>query len=255
MANMLGIFAAGCLGLIFGSFANVCVHRFPRGESIITPGSHCPSCGQAITWFDNIPLLSYLLLHGKCRHCQKEISFRYPLLELLMALSWMGLVWHYGLSRESGLALVVVSMLWVLTLIDLETGLLPDALTLPGIFIGCLFGLWLGYFVDSVIGAVVGYGFFWLVARLFLLATGREGMGYGDFKLLAMLGAFFGWQALPFIVFAASLIGVVVGGIYLMLSGKNTRAEIPFGPYLALAGIVWMLWGPEWIHAYLARLA
>jgi len=251
MTDVILLSAAGVLGLIFGSFANVCVHRFPRGISVVTPGSRCPSCEHAIAWFDNIPLLSYLLLHGRCRYCQKKISIRYPLLELLMGLSWLGLAWHYGLTMELALALALVSMLWILTLIDLEKGLLPDILTLPGIVIGCMFGLWFGHFIDSIIGAVAGYGFFWLVARLFLLATGREGMGYGDFKLLAMLGAFLGWQALPFVVFMASLTGALIGGICLILSHRHVRTEIPFGPWLALAGVLWMLWGPEWIHAYL----
>jgi len=251
MTDVILLSATGVLGLIFGSFANVCVHRFPRGISVVTPRSRCPSCEHAIAWFDNVPLLSYLLLHGRCRYCQKKISMRYPLLELLMGLSWLGLAWHYGLTMELALALVLVSMLWILTLIDLEKGLLPDMLTLPGVVIGCLFGLWFGHFIDSIIGAVAGYGFFWLVARLFLLASGREGMGYGDFKLLAMLGAFFGWQALPFIVFMASLTGALIGGICLVFSHRYIRSEIPFGPWLALAGVLWMLWGPEWIHAYL----
>lgn len=246
----LFIFTCALFGLIVGSFANVCVHRLPKGKSIILPGSHCPTCGKVIAWFDNIPLLSFLLLNGRCRHCQSKISLRYPVLELLMGVSWAALAWRYGLSIDLLMALTLVSMLWILTLIDLETGLLPNALTFPGIFMGCLFGLWFGHFLDSVIGAVAGYGFFWLVARTFLLVTGREGMGYGDFKLLAMLGAFFGWKALPFIVFTASLVGAVIGSIYLLFSARHARAEIPFGPYLALAGVLWLLWGPEWVHLY-----
>jgi len=253
MPDSVLVSMAGVLGLIFGSFANVCVHRLPSKDSVVMPGSRCPSCGHGIAWFDNIPLLSYLLLHGRCRYCRKRIPVRYPLLELLMGLSWLGLAWHYGLTRELAQAVVLVSMLWILTLIDLEQGLLPDILTLPGIIIGCLFGLWFGHFTDSVIGVVAGYGFFWLVARLFLLATGREGMGYGDFKLLAMLGAFFGWQALPVIIFMASITGVVFGGAYLILSRRHARAEIPFGPYLAFAGAMWMLWGPAWLHSCLVR--
>ncbi len=245
------IFACGLIGLIVGSFANVCVHRLPKGKSVVLPGSHCPACGKAIAWFDNIPLLSFLLLNGRCRHCQSRISLRYPLLELLMGFSWVALAWHYGFSIDLLMALTLVSMLWILTLIDLETGLLPNALTFPGIFIGCLFGLWLGSFSESVIGVVAGYGFFWVVAKAFLFVTGREGMGYGDFKLLAMLGAFFGWKALPFIVFAASLAGAIIGSIYLLISDRHARAEIPFGPYLALAAVLWLLWGPEWVHLYL----
>ncbi|MDX8402799.1 MAG: prepilin peptidase [Mariprofundaceae bacterium] len=242
--------SAGIFGLIFGSFANVCVHRIPLHISVVTPGSRCPSCEHAIAWYDNIPLLSWLLLGRKCRYCNIAISFRYPLLELLMGLSWAALAWHFGFSVVLWQALLLVSLLWVLTLIDLETGLLPNALTFPGIVIGLIFAYWFGYFQDAVMGAVIGYGVFWLVARLFLLITGREGMGYGDFKLLAMLGAFMGWQALPFIVFVSSLVGAVIGSISLLVAKKHMRAEIPFGPYLAAAGMVWFLWGAEILHWY-----
>lgn len=240
----------GVLGLMFGSFANVCVHRIPLHISIVSPRSRCPSCENTIVWFDNIPLISWLILRGKCRHCKSTISSRYPILELLMGVSWAGLAWHYGFSPLLLQALLLVSLLWILTLIDLETGLLPNVLTFPGIVIGIGFSFWFGYLQDAVIGAVLGYGLFWLVARLFLMVTGREGMGYGDFKLLAMLGAFMGWQALPFIVFASSLAGAVVGILFLYLSHKDMRTEIPFGPYLAAAGMVWFLWGSDILQWY-----
>jgi leader peptidase (prepilin peptidase)/N-methyltransferase len=147
-------------------------------------------------------------------------------------------------------ALVLVSLLWILTLIDLETGLLPNVLTFPGIATGLAFSWQFGYLQDAVIGAVVGYGAFWMIARLFLLMTGREGMGYGDFKLLAMLGAFMGWQALPFIVLASSFTGAVIGSLFLLMSQRHIRAEIPFGPYLAAAGMVWFLWGRDILQWY-----
>ena len=241
---MLSIIA-GLFGLVFGSFANVCVHRIPRGESVAYPASRCPACHHAIAWYDNIPVLSWLWLGGRCRHCTAPISRRYPLLELLMGASWAGLAWHLGPTPQLLMALVLVSLLWVLTLIDLETGLLPDVLTLPGIVIGLGFSAWTGDAVASLIGAVAGYGVFWLVARAFLLMTKREGMGYGDFKLLAMLGAFLGWQALPFIVLVSSLIGAVGGGTYLGLSRRDMRAAIPYGPFLAVAGVAWLLWGEQ----------
>lgn len=250
--------ATALFGLMFGSFSNVCVHRIPDGMSVVTPASHCPKCGHAIAWYDNIPIVSWLLLRGRCRHCQVPISARYPLLELLMGVSWGALAWHYGVSPLLLHALVLVSLLWVLTLIDLETGLLPDVLTLPGIVIGLGFAYWLGgtsLFISAVIGAVAGYGLFWGVAKLFLLLTGREGMGYGDFKLLAMLGAFMGWQALPFIVFASSVVGAVVGTLFILASGRKMQAEIPFGPYLALAGVIWMIWGDELWHWYFDLMA
>jgi len=241
---------AGLFGLMFGSFANVCVHRIPQGLSVVSPGSRCPTCGTSIAWYDNIPLLSWLLLGGKCRHCKKTISVRYPILELLMGLSWAGLAWRYGISPAFAQALILASLLWILTLIDLETFLLPNVLTFPGIAIGLGFSWYFGYWQDALIGAVAGYGAFWLIARVFLLLTGREGMGYGDFKLLAMLGAFMGWQALPFIVLASSLVGVVVGSVFLLLSRKGMRTEIPFGPYLAVAGMIWFLWGSEILNWY-----
>lgn len=249
------VIGAGLFGLVFGSFANVCVHRIPRGESVAFPGSRCPACQHEIAWYDNIPLVSWLLLGGHCRHCKAAIAVRYPLLEALMGGSWALLAWHYGLSPQLLQALVLISLLWILTLIDLETGLLPNVLTLPGIVIGFGFAWWLGDPLASLIGIAVGYGFFWLVARLFLLVTGKEGMGYGDFKLLAMLGAFMGWQALPFIVFFSSLVGAVVGSLSLLTAGKHIRTQIPFGPYLAVAGMVWFVWSHDIIHWYLGLFA
>ncbi|MDX8402080.1 MAG: prepilin peptidase [Mariprofundaceae bacterium] len=238
-------------GLVFGSFANVCVHRIPRGESLLHPPSRCPACGEPVGWRRNVPVLSWLWLRGRCGECSAPISWRYPLLELLMGVSWAYLAWHFGPTPQLLMALALFFWLWILTFIDLETGLLPDVLTFSGMALGLAFSFWIGDWRASLIGMAAGYGVFWLVARLFLLATGREGMGYGDFKLLAMLGAFLGWQALPFIVFVSSLVGAVVGGLYLILARKDARAEIPFGPYLALAGMVWMLWGDEILGWYL----
>ncbi len=236
------------LGLMVGSFCNVCVHRIPRGQSIVWPGSHCPHCQHAIAWYDNLPVLSWLWLGGRCRHCRQPIAVRYPLLELLVAISWAWLAWAIGPSDVLIEALVLMTWLWVLTLIDLETMLLPDVLTFSGIALGLAFSAWFDRLPDALIGAAAGYGFFWLVARAYALYSGREGMGAGDFKLLAMLGAFMGWQALPFIVFLASTTGVLFGGAWLWYTRKHTRAEIPFGPFLSLAGALWYLWGSEWLQ-------
>lgn len=243
--SLLWIVGAGLFGLMVGSFANVCVHRIPRGESVVHPRSRCPACGAMIAWYDNLPLLSWLLLRGRCRNCGKPISCRYPLLEALMGASWAGLAWHFGPTLLALEAIVLITLLWILTLIDLETFLLPNVLTFPGIAAGLLFSWLQGGLADAVIGAIAGYGVFWLVARLFYLATKREGMGYGDFKLLAMLGAFMGWQALPFIVLLSSVSGAVIGTLFLLLARRGIRTEIPFGPYLALAGVIWFLWGGE----------
>ncbi len=170
-----------------------------------------------------------------------------------MGASWAWLAWYMGATPELPMAITLVSLLWILSLIDLETGLLPNALTLSGIALGLGFSLWTGRPLDHLIGAVAGYAVFWLVARGFLLATGREGLGYGDFKLLAMLGAFFGWQALPFIVFLASITGALTGGAFLLASGRHARTPIPFGPFLSLAGVIWLLAGDDIMHMFLAR--
>jgi len=241
----------GIVGVIVGSFANVCVHRIPRGESIAFPGSHCPHCNHAIAIYDNIPLLSWLILKGKCRHCSHAIAWRYPVMELVMGLGSAALAHHYGLTPELLPALSLFFLLWVLSVIDLETYLLPNVLTYQGIVIGFLFSYWLGDWQSSLIGIVAGYGVFWIVARLFYMLTGREGMGYGDFKLLAMLGAFMGWQALPFIILASSVVGTVVGLIFLLLSKRGIRTEIPFGPYLAMAGMIWFVWGGTILDWYI----
>jgi len=240
---MFVIGSCGLLGLLFGSFANVLVHRLPRGESIAFPGSHCPKCEHAIAWYDNIPVLSWMVLRGRCRHCAAPVAVRYPLLEAGLGLIWGLLAWHFSLKPELGMALVLSFLLWVLTWIDLETGLLPNALTFPGIALGLLYAVFFGDIYASLAGALAGYGVFWLVARVFLLLTGREGMGQGDFKLLAMLGAFLGWQALPFVIFLSSFVGAVIGSVYLLLTRNSMRAEIPFGPYLAVAGMIWLVWG------------
>jgi len=168
-----------------------------------------------------------------------------------MGVSWGLLAWHFGPTPALAVALTLFFLLWVLSFIDLETGLLPNVLTYPGIALGLMFSWWLGDWQDALIGAIAGYGIFWLIARLFLLLTGREGMGYGDFKLLAMLGAFMGWQALPFIILASSVVGTVAGVVFLLLAKKGLRAEIPFGPYLAVAGMIWFVWGDAVLSWYL----
>ena len=246
----LTIVSCGVLGLMFGSFANVLVHRLPRGESIVFPGSRCPACGRAIQWRDNIPVLSWLLLRGRCRHCSARIHWRYPLLEAGLAVLWAFLAWHSGPGEHLAMALILSFLLWTLTWIDVETGLLPNALTFPGIGIGLAFAYADGRFADAAIGAAAGYAVFWSVAALYRLAMHREGMGQGDFKLLAMLGAFFGWQALPFIIFLSSFSGAVIGGLMLLFSGRSLRVELPFGPYLAAAGMLWLVWRDALLAAF-----
>lgn len=266
------------LGLLVGSFLNVVIHRLPkmmeqewhvqcaelRGEtpapapplSLSQPRSRCPHCGHAISALENIPVLSYLILGGKCKACRKGISARYPLIELAAALLAGGAGWHFGPGWQAAGAILLLWTLLALAMIDLDTQLLPDSLTLPLLWLGLVFNLQ-GHFVPletAVIGAMAGYLSLWSVYWLFKLATGKEGMGYGDFKLLGALGAWMGWTMLPSIILLSSIVGAIVG-ISLMLFAKRGRnIPIPFGPYLAAAGIIALFWGADLNRLYLAGL-
>ncbi len=234
-------------GAVIGSFLNVCIWRIPEGKSIVFPGSHCPSCGKPIRWTDNIPVLSYLLLRGKCRECRAPISPRYPLVELLTALFSVALLWNYGPGLPYAAAFCFVSALIVITFIDLDHQIIPDVISLPGIPIfGVMAVFIMGLpFLDSVLGILIGGGFLYLVAVGYELLTKREGMGGGDIKLLAMIGAFLGWQSLFFVVFASSIIGAVVGITLILLKGKNMKYAVPFGPFLALGSVLYLFAGKE----------
>ena len=254
--------ALGALGLVVGSFLNVVIHRLPkimekqwerecaefRGEelseaktySLAFPGSHCPHCSTNITALQNIPVLSYLLLNGRCANCRVSIPVRYPLIELLTALVWVLCGLSFGVSNALAAAMLLTAVLISLTAIDLDHQLLPDSLTLPLLWIGLLINID-GTFVTletAVLGAVCGYLCLWSVYWLFKIITEKEGMGYGDFKLLGALGAWFGLSALPTIILLSSLVGAVVG-VALILTGKQNReTPMPFGPFLAGAGLI-----------------
>ncbi|MCP5430863.1 MAG: prepilin peptidase [Chromatiaceae bacterium] len=273
-------FGALLLGLIVGSFLNVVILRLPRRmhaelaeacadlrdeqaepvtnrwfglDYLITPASTCPHCGHAIRAWENIPVLSYLLLRGRCSNCQAQISVRYPLVEALTGLLSLGVVLHFGATPAALAALVLLWGLVALTVIDLDEQLLPDQLTLPLLWLGLLVNID-GLFTDlssAVIGAAAGYLSLWLVFQVFRLITGREGMGYGDFKLLAVFGAFLGWQMLPLVILLSSLIGAIVGIGLVVLRGRDRQIPIPFGPYLAAAGFVALLWGEQINRSYL----
>lgn len=267
--------AAGLLGLLVGSFLNVVIHRLPKmmerewqahcaelqgqeqpGQekfNLLVPRSRCPHCGHAIAWHENIPLVSYALQRGCCRACGAGISIRYPLVEALSGLLAAAVAWHLGPGWESAFALVLAWSLLALTFIDFETYLLPDAITQPLLWLGLLVNSQ-GMFVSlesAVIGAVAGYLSLWLVYHLFRLITGKEGMGYGDFKLLAALGAWMGWSMLPLIIVASSLVGAVVGIGLILLAGHERAKPIPFGPYLAMGGVIALFWGPQLLSTYL----
>ncbi len=265
------------VGLTVGSFLNVVILRLPRmleqqwrsqcrelleiddGEamdetvSLSRPRSRCPECGHAISALENIPLLSYLFLRGRCRECGTRISIQYPLVELVTGILSVLVAYHFGPSWQAVAALVLTWALVALSVIDLRTTLLPDDITLPLLWLGILLAI-PALFVDlqaSVLGAVFGYLALWLVYHAFRLLTGKEGMGYGDFKLLALLGAWLGWQSLPLVILLSSFVGAVVGVSMILFRGHERGVPIPFGPYLAAAGWITLLWGGALNQAYL----
>lgn len=249
---------AAIFGAIVGSFLNVVILRLPQENgSIIYPASHCPKCQTPLSWYENIPVLSYLVQYGKCRHCHTTISLQYPVVEILMALLSAALLHRFGLSVQAGGFFVFSAALLVIIFIDLKHQIIPDVISLPGIIIGLLFSLvnpqlhWL----DSLLGALGGGGLLYSVALIYYFWRKQDGMGGGDIKLLAMLGAFLGWQSLPFIIFASSLSGSLVGIIFLAAKKKDSTTRIPFGPFLSLSALVYLFWDQEiqaFFHSYLA---
>lgn len=268
---------AGLFGLIVGSFLNVVIHRLPRmleaewrtqcaelagtpagdGDerfNLLFPPSHCPSCKKPIKPWQNIPLLSFALLRGRCRHCDKPISWRYPLVEAAAGLLAALVIWRFGPTLAGLGALVFAWTLLALSVIDLDTQLLPDALTLPLLWLGLLVNLGntLTPLPSAVLGASIGYLVLWSVYWAFRLLTGKEGMGYGDFKLLAAIGAWLGWSMLPLVILASSFVGAVVGIAMMLMQRQGRGTPMPFGPYLAAAGLIALIWGSELTGHYLA---
>ncbi len=244
MSILPGLFIA-LLGAVIGSFLNVCICRIPEGRSLVAPGSTCPSCGHPIRPYDNIPVLSYLILKGRCRDCGRRISPRYIAVELITAVIALFLFRQYGFSLQFLSAFVFAAALVVVTFIDLEHGIIPDMITLPGIPLFMVLAvLVMGVsFLDAFLGAAVGSGIFYLIAEGYGFFTGREGMGGGDIKLLAMLGAFLGWQSLVFVLLASSLLGSVVGIGVMVAKREGLRYAIPFGPFLAVSALAYIFWG------------
>lgn len=267
------------LGLVVGSFLNVVIYRLPkmmergwqqqcaelRGEesrvdapyNLIVPRSACPNCQRAILAWENIPILSYLLLGGKCKGCGILISLRYPLVELCTGALTALAAWHFGFGASAVGAILLIWALIALTAIDFDTQLLPDDITLPLLWLGLLFNVSATFtpLPQAVLGAVMGYLVLWSVYWLFKLVTGKEGMGFGDFKLLAALGAWLGWQMLPLIIMLSSLVGAVVGIALIVLLKRGRNIPIPFGPYLAGGGLIALFWGDALTSAYLRMMA
>jgi leader peptidase (prepilin peptidase)/N-methyltransferase len=281
------LICVGLLGLAIGSFLNVVIYRLPimmehewvsqcaeltksqesnLDKSVLdkdasdqskfnlsTPKSRCPHCGHAITALENIPVLSYLMLRGKCSDCGTKISARYPIIESVTALLSIILAWHFGYGWATLAGLFFTWALIALTMIDFDHQLLPDSITLPFLWLGLGLSLW-NVFVDTqaaIIGAIAGYLILWTIYWAFKLITGKEGMGFGDFKLLAMLGAWMGWKMLPVIILLSSAVGAIVGITLIVAFGRDKTIPIPFGPYLAAAGWIALLWGNDLTNAYL----
>jgi leader peptidase (prepilin peptidase)/N-methyltransferase len=249
-------------GAVVGSFLNVCIARIPNGESIVDPPSHCPKCKAPIPFYDNIPLVSYLFLKGRCRACGERISFRYFVVELLMASLSVALYHQFGLSLAFAVGFVFVAALIVISFIDLDVRIVPDVISLPGIVAGLVFSVVGRYVVgdpfelvpsplSSLIGILAGGGFLLALAWAYQAFTGVEGMGGGDIKLLAMIGAFLGWPAIPLTLFFSSLAGSVVGLTAMLIKGVGRRYALPFAPFLCLGAILYLFFGGDLIRLYL----
>ena len=272
------LLATGLLGLVVGSFLNVVIHRLPlmmeqelsrecheylgtpatdTGTSehinLLTPASRCPACGHRIRSLENIPVISFLFLRGKCSECSTPISWRYPAVETATAILSIAAALHFGYSMQLLAVLVFTWAMVPLFLIDFDKQILPDAITLPLLWLGLICSLD-GVFIDShasIIGAAAGYLSLWLIYHLFRLATGKEGMGYGDFKLLGAIGAWVGWQSLPLVVLISSVVGAAIGITLILAKGRDHNQPMPFGPFLAAAGWITLLWGSDIMALYL----
>ena len=271
----------GLIGLLVGSFLNVVIYRLPimmqqnwRKEcaeylhldateaaaqevfNLAVPLSRCPNCNTPIKPHQNIPILSYLFLKGRCATCSNPIAARYPLVEACTAITSALVAWHFGDTPQTVFALVLTWSLIALSFIDIDHQLLPDNITLPVLWLGLFLSLF-GFYTDAhagIIGAIAGYTALWTVYQLFKLATGKEGMGYGDFKLLALFGAWLGWQYLPIIILLSSLVGAVIGLAMIVFAKKDHNSPLPFGPYLAAAGWLALLWGDNLNRYYLTAV-
>jgi len=286
-APAIFIAVAFAFALMIGSFLNVVIYRLPimmqrewrdqcdelkdtlpsdlpEGRfNLVAPRSRCPACGQLIKAWQNIPVLSYLLLSARCANCQKSISVRYPLVEMLTAVLAAWCAWHFGFGWEALMAIGLTCTLVAVSLIDIDHQIIPDSIVLPLLWIGLIMSLFHPMagaetlFIsprDAIIGALAGYLSLWAVYQLFKLVTGKEGMGYGDFKLLAALGAWLGWQSLHIIILMSAIVGAIVGIAMIALRGRDRQLPIPFGPYLAAAGWITMLYGDAIWNAYLDKI-
>ena len=241
------------LGFAIGSFLNVCVHRIPLGQSLVRPGSRCPHCGYELQWFDNIPILSYVFLRGRCRKCAAPIAWRYPALELATAILFVLHGAVFGWSVLLVVRLIFACALVVLFAIDLELHLLPNVITLPGIAAGLICSLFVPPgIVDALIGALIGFGILWAIGEAYFRYSGHEGMGGGDLKMLAMIGAFLGWKLVLVTLVLSSVAGSIIGGIVIVLKRGGMKYALPFGTFLALGALAASLAGNRILSWYLS---
>lgn len=241
------------IGFVLGSFLNVCIHRIPRGQSLLVPGSHCPACAAPIRWRDNIPVFSWFLLGGQCRSCQRPISFRYPLVEIVNVLGYVWIFGKYGWGWQAVAYAAFFSALLTITWIDLDHQIIPDVISLPGIVVGliCSATILPTGIVDAAIGVLIGGGLLWGLAAISPILFGKEGLGGGDIKFLAMIGAFLGWKATLLTLMIAAVTGSVIG-VGLIIGKVMTREQyLPFGPFLALGAVIAMLYQSEILKWYL----
>ena len=274
------IFLSGLIGLLVGSFLNVVIHRIPKMMeqewrkqcselndqvattpqatfNLFTPRSACPNCGHEISAAENIPLISYVFLRGKCKKCKNSISIRYPIVEAISCAFSAYAAWHFGFGLAAIGAILFVWALIALTFIDFDTQLLPDDITLPLLWLGIVLNMFNSYtsINNSIVGAIAGYLILWSVYWLFKLVTGKEGMGYGDFKLLAAIGAWLGWSLLPLVIMLSSVVGAVIGISLIVFTKHGRNIPIPFGPYLAGGGLIALFWGQQLTQGYLQLLS
>jgi leader peptidase (prepilin peptidase) / N-methyltransferase len=256
MTPLLFNLYAFTMGLCIGSFLNVCIYRLPAGKSIVRPPSACPACGYAIRWYENIPLLSYIFLRGRCRGCRATIALRYPIVELLTGLAALAVVSHFGIQLQSLIYFLFVAALILVTFIDIDHRIIPDSISLPGIPLGFAASFLLPNvgWTDSLIGILLGGGSLLVIAWGYQLIAGKEGMGGGDIKLLAMIGAFLGWKGVLFTIMGSSFIGTLVGLVLMLKARKGMKLAIPFGPFLSMGAVIYLFFGERIIAWYFYEL-
>ncbi|MBI5892443.1 MAG: prepilin peptidase [Deltaproteobacteria bacterium] len=252
MAEIITFVTVFAFGASIGSFLNVCIYRIPEGKSIISPPSSCPNCSNPIRFYDNIPIISYLILFGRCRNCKASISIQYPIVEALTGFFAVLILYYFGFTIDGLIYFLFIASLIVITFIDLKLQIIPDIISLPGIIVGFICSSFLlpTGFINSLLGIFLGGGSLFLVAYGYKKVAGIEGMGGGDIKLIAMVGAFLGWKAVIMTIFAGSFVGAIIGTIAMLIQGKDTKYAIPFGPFLALGAALYLFIGQDFINWY-----